>query len=399
MKKQLNLFLLCLILIIPAFAQQPLLWKFSTAGGIHGAPAVTDKVVYVGSNDMNLYALDKATGRQLWKYATAGAIRSTPAVTASKVLFNSADGNIYAVDKKKGTLLWTFKTGGEQHYDLWDYYLSSPVAVGNALYAGSGDSSVYAIDLESGKLRWRFKTGGVVHASPVVRNGKVFIGSYDGYFYVLDAQNGNLAWKFKTLGDPGFPKGEVQRAAYVDDDQVIFGSRDFYIYCLNAQTGEQKWNMKEKGSWVIATPIVHKGNLFVGTSDTHQFYSMNAETGKINWIMPLNMRVYGTAVVVEDKLVFGCFNGRVYFADPATGKVIKTFRTDESKKNHALVYDDTDHFRKDFDMYGDNYIQAEKHILSLGSILSGPVATGGMLYFGDANGYFYALDIRKVLNE
>jgi len=391
MKKRVILSLFCVSFIIPAFAQQPLQWKISVAGGIHGAPAVTDKAIYFGSDDMNLYAVDKVTGKQLWKYTTTGAIRSEPAVAGNKVLFNSADGNIYAVDKVKGKLLWTFKTGGEQHYDLWDYYLSSPVPAGDALYAGSGDSSVYAIDIESGKLRWRFKTGGVVHASPVVRDGKVFIGSYDGHFYVLDAQNGNLVWKFKTLGDPAFPKGEVQRAAYVDDDQVIFGSRDFYIYSLNAQTGEQMWNMKEKGSWVIATPTLHKGNLFVGTSDTHQFYSLNAETGKVNWVMPLNMRVYATALVIGHKLIFGCFNGRVYFADAATGKVIKTFQTDESKKNHALVYDDTDHIRKDFDMYGDNYLEAEKKILSLGAILSGPVADSGVLYFGDANGYFYAL--------
>lgn len=399
MKKRIILFLFCLPLIVPAFAQQALQWKISTSGGIHGAPAVTDRAVYFGSDDMSLYAVDKRTGKQLWKYTTAGAIRSEPAVTGNKILFNSADGNIYAVDQKNGGLLWTFKTGGEQHYDLWDYYLSSPVADGGALYSGSGDSSVYAIDIESGKLRWRFKTGGVVHASPVVRNGKVFIGSFDGNFYVLDAGTGTLIWKFKTIGDPGFPKGEVQRAAYVDDDNVIFGSRDFYIYCLNAKTGAQKWNMKEKGSWVIATPILHQGTLFVGTSDTHQFYSLNAETGKVNWVMPLNMRVYATAMIIENTLVFGCFNGRVYFADPKTGKVRKTFSTEESKKNHSLVYDNTDHIRKDFDMYGDNYMQAEKHILSLGSILSGPVAADGILYFGDANGHFYALNMQKVLDK
>lgn len=399
MKKRITLFLFCLYMIAPAFAQSPLRWKISTAGGIHGEPTVCGKAVYFGSDDMILYAVDKATGKSLWKYTTGGAIRSAPAVSGNKVLFNSADGNIYAVDNAKGKLLWTFKTAGEQHYDLWDYYLSSPVVEGNALYAGSGDSSVYAIDIESGKLRWRFKTGGVVHASPVVRDGKVFIGSYDGNFYVLDASNGSLIWKFKTLGDPAFPKGEIQRAAYVDDNQAIFGSRDFYIYSLNTKTGEQKWNMKEKGSWVIATPILHQGNLFVGTSDTHQFYSLNAETGKVNWVIPLNMRVYATAMVIKNTLVFGCFNGRVYFADPATGKVTKTFQTDESRKNHALVYDGTDHIRKDFDMYGENYLQAEKRILSLGSILSGPVAADGMLYFGDANGYFYALEMRKVLSR
>lgn len=399
MKKRIIPFVLCLSFISNAFAQVPPQWKISVAGGIHGAPVVSGKAIYFGSDDMNLYAADKATGKQLWKYTTAGAIRSEPAIAGGKVLFNSADGHIYAVDKTNGELQWTFKTGGEQHYDLWDYYLSSPVAEGNALYAGSGDSSVYAIDIESGKLRWRFKTGGVVHATPVVRNGKVFIGSYDGNFYVLDALNGSLIWKFKTLGDPSFPKGEVQRAAYVDDDQVIFGSRDYYIYSLNAKTGALKWNMKEKGSWVIATPTLYQGNLFVGTSDTHQFYSLNAETGKVNWVMPLNMRVYGTALIIENTLVFGCFNGRVYFADPQTGKIKTTFRTDESKKNHALVYDTTDHIRKDFDMYGDNYLQAEKHILSLGSILSGPVAADGMLYFGDANGHFYALNMRKALSR
>lgn len=259
------------------------------------------------------------------------------------------------------------------------------------IYAGSGDSSVYAINADSGQMTWRFKTGGVVHAAPVVRNGKVFMGSYDGYFYTLDAKTGSLMWKFKTIGDPAFPKGEIQRAAWVDDETVIFGSRDFYIYALNAQTGAVQWNMKEKGSWVIATPTVHQKNLYVGTSDTHQFYSMNAKTGKINWALPLNMRVYATALVMGNTLVFGCFNGKVYFVDPGSGKIRSTFQTGQSKQNYALVYDSTDHIRKDFDMYGDNYLSAESQILSLGSILSGPVAEGGMLYFGDANGYFYAL--------
>ncbi|GGH48690.1 hypothetical protein GCM10007423_50080 [Dyadobacter endophyticus] len=389
MNKRVLLFLFFLAWPTPTRAQ--LRWQLSTGGGIHGAPAVTGSAVYFGSDDKNLYAVDKKTGKQIWKFATAGPIRSTPAVTGNKIIVNSADGSVYALDKQKGKLQWAFKTGGELTYDLWDYYLSSPVVNEGIVYLGSGDSSVYAIDSESGKMVWRFQTGGVVHASPVVQNGRVFIGSYDGHFYTLDARTGKVVWKFKTIGDPSFPKGEIQRAAYVDQERVIFGSRDFFIYTLDAESGEVIWKMKEKGSWVIATPLSDRKSIFVGTSDTHQFYSLDVKTGQVNWVLPLNMRVYATALFVGNSLVFGCFNGKIYFVDPGTGKVNSTFQTEQSKRNYSQVYDATDHIRKDFDMYGDNYINAEKQILSLGSILSGPTLDNGTLYFGDAAGHLYAL--------
>ncbi len=389
MNNRILLFLFLLAWATPTRAQ--LQWKLSVGAGIHGAPAVTEQAVYFGSDDKNLYAVNKKTGKQIWNFATGGPIRSTPAVAGGKIFINSADGNVYAVDKEKGKLQWSFKTGGELTYDLWDYYLSSPVVHEGMVYLGSGDSSVYALDAESGRMVWRFRTGGVVHAAPVVQNGRVFIGSYDGHFYTLDASTGKVVWKFKTIGDPSFPKGEIQRAAYVDQEKVIFGSRDFFIYALDAKSGEVIWKMKEKGSWVIATPVCDAERVFVGTSDTHQFYSLDAKTGQVNWVLPLNMRVYATALLTGDSLIFGCFNGKIYFTDPATGKVRSTFQTEQSKRNYPQVYDATDHIRKDFDMYGDNYINAEKQILSLGSILSGPTLDNGTLYFGDASGNMYAL--------
>lgn len=37
-------------------------WKFHTGGSVTSSPAVANGVVYVGSADHNLYALDSATG-------------------------------------------------------------------------------------------------------------------------------------------------------------------------------------------------------------------------------------------------------------------------------------------------------------------------------------------------
>ena len=145
-------------------------WKFATGDRVVSSPVFSDGVIYFGSDDHNVYAVDAATGRQIWKVSTQGPVASTPAVAGGIVYFTSYDGKFYAVDAKNGKLKWKFATGGERRYeakglhgmqpktqtiaDPWDVYLSSPVVAGGMVYAGSGDGHVYALDAASGELRW-----------------------------------------------------------------------------------------------------------------------------------------------------------------------------------------------------------------------------------------------------
>jgi len=260
---------------------------------------------------------------------------------------------------------------------------------------GSGDSTIYAIEAESGKNIWRYKTNGIVHASPIIKDKVLYIGGYDGFLYALDSKSGKLIWKFKTIGDKYFPKGEIQKAAAIFNNTIIFGSRDGNIYALNLKTGSGEWNMKERGSWIIATPFIYNDNIYFGTSDTHKFYCLSARSGEIKWILPLNMRVYGTASTINGKIVFGCFNGKLYFVDPETGQVEFTFQTAGSKRGYYSIYNNNDEFRKDFTLYDKNYLDSEKRILELGSILSNPLVEDHNVFFGDVKGYFYALGLEN----
>lgn len=379
-----------------SFAQDSLLWKFSTGGAVYSSATISGNSLFIGSGDMNLYSLDKNTGSLNWKFPTKGQVQSTPAVSGDYVFFTSSDGNIYSLHKNNGEMAWKFATRGEQRKDIWDYYLSSPVVDKDIVYAGSGDSSVYALNAVSGALIWSFKTNGIVHATPVVYAGVVFVGSFDGNFYALAAATGVLKWKFKTVGDAYFPLGEIQKAAVVFENTVIFGSRDYNIYALDAKTGTGKWNMKEQGSWIIATPFVHNRNIYFGTSDSHRFYCMDAATGEIKWTLPLNMRVYGSACLAGANIAFGCFNGKLYFVNPETGKVNRLFQTEESKKQYSEIYNADNSFRSDFELYGKNYKASELKILSLGSILSTPLIENSNMYFGDSNGNIYGLKINSL---
>lgn len=370
-------------------------WVFRTQGRVYSTPVIDGSVIYFGSGDHNFYALEKKSGQEIWKFPTGGEIHSSPAIHNDLVIFGSADGNLYALDKTTGRKVWHFESEGENIQDLWDYYLSSPATGNDIVYWGSGDGHVYAVDARSGKLKWKYQTGGIVHAEPLVVDENVFIGNYAGDFFALHAETGAVLWQFKTVGHRGFPNGEVQKGASFDNGTLYFGSRDFNVYAINAQTGRGHWNMKEQGSWVIATPLVYKDNIYFGTSDTHRFYGMNKSSGQIVWQIPLPMRVYGSAVAYNDVIYFGCFDGILRGVDPATGDIVWTYQTPASKNNYTRIFDEKGSFKEGFELYGKDYEKAERSIHSLGSILSTPVVDDNSIFFGSSDGCLYSVNLEK----
>ena len=378
-----------LLLATQAFGQGTLVWDFETGGRVYASPVVDQETLYIGSNDSCLYALDKQTGDLKWAFRTKGQLKSRPLLYLETVIFNSTDGWIYSVDKKTSNVRWKFETKGENVLDMWDYDLSSPVLSDGRVFVGSGDSCIYALDANNGRLVWTYRTEGMVHATPTVQNNRVFVGSFDGCFYALHAANGRLIWKFQTVGDAYFPKGEIQKGAVIENNAVLFGSRDFNLYALNLETGRGLWNMKEKGSWIVATPLVVGERVYVGTSDSHRFFGLNVQTGHEECSYALNMRVYGDAIALGKDVYFGCFNGKLYRLDTTTGNLSELFQTYGSQKNYSEVYDANGAFKAGFELYGDDLVGSETKILNLGGILSTPAIDGGMIYFGDSNGMVY----------
>lgn len=144
-------------------------------------------MIYIGSTDGNLYAIESESDKQKWKFQAKSRVPSSPAVLNGTVYFTAYDGNLYAVDASTGVLKWKFQTGGERRFvgrhlhgvqpvaetmpDPFDCYLSSPMVSNGAVFFGSGDSNVYSLNAESGAVNWKFETGDLVHASPALADG------------------------------------------------------------------------------------------------------------------------------------------------------------------------------------------------------------------------------------
>src|SRR5260370_20114166 len=94
-------------------------WTASTRSYILSSPTVANGIVYVGSSDVLLYALDAKTGKVLWLHVAKDDVGSSAAIANGIVFAGSDDHNLYALNARTGAPVWAYPTVGA----IW----SSPV--------------------------------------------------------------------------------------------------------------------------------------------------------------------------------------------------------------------------------------------------------------------------------
>ena len=181
-------------------ASCPPVWKspgsILTGGGgavtsSPAGPVVTSGgvVLFVGSPNGYLYALDVSTGAGRWVGPTGGAIHSSPAVANDAVYVGSDNGTLRA-----------FYTGGCPGKflckPLWTFNAGAPITASPALERRERSHLRVRGLLErqealraqrdvrgvsgGGQLLWTGSTGGAITGSPVVAGGLVYVPSHDG---------------------------------------------------------------------------------------------------------------------------------------------------------------------------------------------------------------------------
>ena len=87
-------------------------WTYKTGGAVLSSPIIVDGVVYVGSEDKHLHAIDAVTGKEKWKLASETLIDASPVYDDGVVYIGTDGGVLYAVNTTTGKPKWQFETGG-----------------------------------------------------------------------------------------------------------------------------------------------------------------------------------------------------------------------------------------------------------------------------------------------
>jgi serine/threonine protein kinase len=194
------------------------LWNYDMSSPVRSRPFVTNELVIFGAESGEVIALG-LSGTRKWSYRTKRGVISSPYVDMNEgiVYIGSTDGYMYALDVSNGYNSWRFRTNGP--------IISSPVEHKGYLFFGSADGTLYCLNAQTARERWKFPTEKPIVSSPIVQRNFVFFGSTDEYFYCLDMDTGKERWKFKT-------GGAITSMPCIAGDLILVGSMDHTLYAF-----------------------------------------------------------------------------------------------------------------------------------------------------------------------
>src|SRR6266446_1709764 len=358
-------------------------------GRVNRGLAILGDTLFMGTIDAHLIAIDAKNGKPLWdttvaKAESGYAITHAPLVVKDKVIVGTAGGEfgirgfIAAFDVRTGKEAWRFYTvagPGDPNQKTWggDSWKTGGASVWmtgsydpelNLTYWGTGNpgpdyngdvrpgdnlysDSVLALDPDTGKLKWHFQfTKHDEHdydatQVPVLleRDGKHLLvqANRNGFFYVLDRSNGKLisssayakvTWSSSKDSD-GRPAANKQSTPTPDGSPVCPGAAG-------------------ATNWMSPTFDPQTGFFYVTAREQCDIFSTAAQP------YHAGHAYYGSAYFPNDEAA--PFWGALRAIDPATGKIKWEWKHPSPTWSGALS------------------------------------TAGGLVFTGDAEGNFIALD-------
>ena len=271
-------------------------WRRPLDGFVAGGPTVVADTLYaaVGGETGELVALDTETGTPRWRLST-GSIRSAPTVVDGVVYAGSYDHTLYAVDAATGDVVWTVTPEG--------YGLTAPTVVDGTVYVGSGrPGRLLAVDAADGTVEWATRTAGWVRSAPTVVDGVVYAGDDGGKLSAVATDTGVPVWQYDA-------DDTVATAVTVADDTVYVGSDDGRLHAVADENGTPVWR-HQTGAPVSAAPTVAADRVYVGTNES--LHVVDAAAGTTVWELQTDAPVHAAPTVADGTVYTADEQGELY---------------------------------------------------------------------------------------
>ena len=246
-------------------ADGSLRWKVEAAEPVLGAVTIHEGIAYVGASDKTFRAIDIQTGKVVWSYnQVKGYIETKPLVVDDKVIFSAWDNTLYALEKATGKEIWKW-TGGltRMHFSpaaVW------PVASNGKVFIADPQRAMTAVNLQNGETVWRTFRSQVRETIGLSEDGervysKTMNDSIVCYSTLTNTPEqvwaSNVGFGYEHA--PSMPQ---------EKDGVVYGStKEGLLFALEAKTGKIIWKHKIGNSLInTVVPLNGREVLFTATS-------------------------------------------------------------------------------------------------------------------------------------
>jgi outer membrane protein assembly factor BamB len=188
-----------------------------------------------------------------------------------------------------------------------------------------------------------------------------------------------------------------------EDGQLLIGGYDFIFY--NLKPGAEQLNpiFSEAADRYVAGALVHSGNIYAPSSDGN-LYALDA-SGNLRWKFEAESAIWGTPVLDGNTLYISSMDHRIYAIDADRGTLL--WKSDDlggAMVARPTLGPDGLLYVGFFGTKGDRLDKGSKLVAvdaangaprwntpTKGWVFASPLLHEGVLYFGDTEGYFYAV--------
>jgi len=285
-------------------------WSVGTGNIIESPVVVANGVVYFGSTDKNVYAVNARSGARAWSYPAGDAVQTGIAVAGGAVYASSFEGDLFSLDASSGTKIWS--------YPAQSVSAASVAVAGGTVYTSGLGTIIMALSTSNGTKKWDLTQDGQGMRGIALAGHVVYLGSGGGDVYALHGGTGKAIWTFPA-------NGEITSGVAFADGLVYAGSFGQSIYALNASSGHQVWTYQTGGQ--IASGIAVANGIVYAASDDNNLYALTASGGKVVWKFPTSGQVQSGIAVANGRVYAGDSSGNLYALHARTGHKIWAFST------------------------------------------------------------------------
>lgn len=280
-------------------------------------------LVYIGSRDGMLLALDDRRGEFMWELEVGGGLSSVPVLIVLEherqlahvagphdkpdwMLLGTDDGALLAIDLDTREVVWRYRTNG---------LIREPAVLGDGLvYFANSRDEIFAVSLLDGEWVWQF-TGqfqkdftvfgraGLAYLPPgeladtLTDNGVVYTGLGDGKVVALDAGSGSVKWSEPLApldADGVFVDVDTTPILMPERGELWVANQSSGVFALSLADGARRWNTKIRAVGALAEA---PGGVVVAASSLEGLFGLELD-GRIRWHQQLDPGALATPLVV-----------------------------------------------------------------------------------------------------
>jgi eukaryotic-like serine/threonine-protein kinase len=234
----------------------------------------------------------------------AGRRFTSPLELQDDVLYGgSVDRKVYAVDLRDGDVRWSQRLSG--------MLVGGVLLAGDTIFAATSrpEGRVYALRRATGKQIWNTSLSPI--AAPLALLERVVVAqTQQGEVLALDPVSGRVKWR-RRVG--------VSRvaAAPAGDGALLIATTDSLVR-LSLADGRVTHRTRSPGT-IVSPWVSYAGGLVAGTTDS-QVVSINPRNLRPDWSVRVDAPVLGSPASIGDTLFVASRRGTVYRIDPGSDR-------------------------------------------------------------------------------